>query len=93
LFIIYNDTEHATILANIKYGHGIELSEYFRELSTWCWGDWDDAIQELLSAVLKNNLLYSGSEYEVGSEGYTEYFLCPTVDDADLPWDCAQTDW
>ena len=89
----HDDAELASTLAKIDYCSKINLPEYLREVSIAYWGDWDDEIQKLLSAVLTNSLLYSGSEIEVGSEGHESYFLCATVDDDDLPWDRTQTDW
>jgi hypothetical protein len=91
----YN-SDDAHRLAQIEYDCEVGLPRYFYKVSKGYWGEFDEDIREELSPVLKNNLLYSGSELEAGSmehSMYEEFFFCATVDDNDLPWDRSQTDW
>jgi hypothetical protein len=90
----HDDLHLASRIAKIEYSSQVTLlPEYFRKLSKEDWGEWDDSLQNELSAVLKNNSLYPGPGVEAGSLDREGYFFCAIVDDEDLPWDVTQTDW
>jgi hypothetical protein len=56
--------------------------------------DDDDAkyCNDYLESLLQNNLLFHRTAMS-GEGSYKESFLSAAVEDEDLPWDLAETDW
>src|ERR1700722_8564488 len=82
-------------LARVRYTRH-ELPAYFLGLQSEfkLYESWEHGLTKVLKAVLKNNRLYRDRmEDRAGSVLWADYFFCATIDDADLPWDCNQTDW
>ena len=72
------------------------LPGFYRELGAYdCLGHENarNLIQSLISTLVDNNLRFFGLNLYPGAALYTNYFLCATVSDEELPWDIHQEDY
>jgi len=84
----------------VKLMKYLSLPEYYRNLKdgqgeydTCNYGNQKYEVEKALYTLLENNLKFGGSKALSGTEPFENHFLCATISDDDLPWDCTQTDW
>jgi hypothetical protein len=73
----------------------LNLPHFYRQIHTRACSENVTLLKDMLSPILKNNLILDRSDGSAGNgDGqYKGFFLCIEIDDADLPWDHTQLDW
>jgi hypothetical protein len=71
----------------------LDLPYFYRRIHTRACSENITEFKDMLSPILKNNLILDRTGGIAGDGQYEGFFLCIEIDDDDLPWDHTQLDW
>jgi hypothetical protein len=71
----------------------LKLPYFYRRIHARACSENITELKDMLSPILKNNLILDRTDGIAGDGQYKGFFLCIEIDDAHLPWDHTQLDW